>query len=73
MRGLNSAQYVWQCVYSIVHFAKFGRDPKRLQHQYFPVTDGEKKKKTDTKTRASSWQRGNRKKWQGFQGGSAKS
>lgn len=49
MRGLNSAQYVWQCVYSIVHFAKFGRDPKRLQHQYFPGTDGEKKKKNGHK------------------------
>lgn len=49
MRGLNSAQYVWQCVYSIVHFAKFGRDPKRLHHQYFPGTDGEKKKKNGHK------------------------
>lgn len=52
MRGLNSAQYVWQCVYSIVHFAKFGRDPKRLQHIYFPGTDGEKKKKKRTQRRA---------------------
>lgn len=51
-------------------FRKFGHDPKHLQHQYFPE---QMVKETDTKTRARL--HGNaatKKKWQGFQGGSAK-
>lgn len=51
MCGLNGAQCVWQFVCSIMHFAKFGRDPKHPQHQYFPEQMVKKKKRTQRRAR----------------------